>query len=115
MFRLRDLSLSKQAENETLKKLNETLEHRLKVIHKENDHLKTDMTTMQSTITDLKEQVDTCLGAQQMVDILTTKNLGLEDQVRELQETVENLVKTFSKKTFRNRSFVSLFFSGISL
>ena len=56
--RLRDLSLSKQAENETLKKQNETLEHRLKLIHKENDHLKTDMTTMQSTITDLKEQVD---------------------------------------------------------
>jgi hypothetical protein len=27
-----------------------------------------------------------------MVDILTTKNLTLEDQVRELQETVDNLV-----------------------
>jgi hypothetical protein len=27
-----------------------------------------------------------------MVDILTTKNLSLEDQVRELQETVDNLV-----------------------
>ncbi|CAF1331932.1 unnamed protein product, partial [Rotaria sordida] len=36
-------------------------------------------------------QVDTCLGAQQMVDILTTKNLSLEDQARELQDTVDNL------------------------
>jgi hypothetical protein len=27
-----------------------------------------------------------------MVDILTNKNLTLEDQVRELQETVDNLV-----------------------
>ncbi|CAF4396903.1 unnamed protein product, partial [Adineta steineri] len=35
--------------------------------------------------------VDTCLGAQQMVDILTNKNLSLEDQVRELQESVDNL------------------------
>ncbi|CAF4279114.1 unnamed protein product, partial [Rotaria sordida] len=35
--------------------------------------------------------VDTCLGAQQMVDILTTKNLSLEDQARELQDTVDNL------------------------
>jgi len=35
------------------------------------------------------------LGAQQMVDILTTKNLSLEDQVRELQETADNLVSSF--------------------
>ena len=40
-------------------------------------------------------QVDTCLGAQQMVDLLTNKNLSLEDQVRELQETVDNLVSCF--------------------
>jgi hypothetical protein len=30
-----------------------------------------------------------------MVDILTTKNLTLEDQVRELQESVDNLVSLF--------------------
>ena len=42
-------------------------------------------------------QVDTCLGAQQMVDILTTKNLSLEDQVRELQESVDNLVSHFGE------------------
>lgn len=40
----------------------------------------------------LKYQVDICLGAQQMVDILTTKNLNLEEQVRELQEAVDDLV-----------------------
>ena len=45
-------------------------------------------------------QVDTCLGAQQMVDILTNKNLSLEDQVRELQENVDNLVSfTLSSST----------------
>lgn len=47
---------------------------------------------MRNTITDLKEQVDTYLGAQEMVDILTTKNLTLEDQVRKLQETADDLV-----------------------
>jgi len=31
-----------------------------------------------------------------MVDILTTKNLSLEDQVRELQETTDNLVSFIS-------------------
>ncbi|CAF0855330.1 unnamed protein product [Rotaria sordida] len=91
LIKLRDLSLTKQAENDTLKKQCETLEHKVKILTKENENTKTDITTMQTTIADLKEQVDTCLGAQQMVDILTTKNLSLEDQVRELQETVDNL------------------------
>ncbi len=56
-FRLRDLSVTKQAENETLKKQSETLEHKLKVLTKENENAKTDITTMQATIADLKEQV----------------------------------------------------------
>ncbi|CAF2091547.1 unnamed protein product [Rotaria magnacalcarata] len=91
LIKLRDLSLTKQAENETLKKQNETFEHRVKVLTKENENSKTDVATMQATIADLKEQVDTCLGAQQMVDILTNKNISLEDQVRELQDNVDNL------------------------
>lgn len=110
--RLRDLSLSKQAENETLRKQSETLEHKLKILSKENEHVKNDMGAMQATIADLKEQVDTCLGAQQMVDILTTKNLSLEDQVRELQETVDNLVSV----NFRIPSLLSsILCLGISL
>ena len=110
LIRLRDLSLAKQTENDALKKLSDTLEHKVKVLTKENENAKADITTMQATISDLKEQVrrrfctmtsardvlfvqvDTCLGAQQMVDILTNKNLSLEDQVRELQENVDNLV-----------------------
>ncbi|CAF4117536.1 unnamed protein product [Rotaria sp. Silwood2] len=91
LIKLRDLSLTKQAENDILKKQCEILEHKFKGLTKENENAKTDITTMQTTIADLKEQVDTCLGSQQMVDILTTKNLSLEDQVRELQETVDNL------------------------
>ncbi|CAF3574555.1 unnamed protein product [Rotaria socialis] len=91
LIKLRDLSLTKQAENETLKKQIETFEHRVKALTKENENAKTDVVTMQATIADLKEQVDTCLGAQQMVDILTNKNISLEDQVRELQDNVDNL------------------------
>lgn len=57
LFRLRDLSLTKQAENDTLKKQCETFEHKVKVLTKENEHAKADITTMQATIADLKEQV----------------------------------------------------------
>ncbi|CAF1105534.1 unnamed protein product [Rotaria sp. Silwood1] len=91
LIKLRDLSLTKQAENDTLKKQCETLEYKVKTLTKENENAKAEITTMQATIADLTEQVDTCLGAQQMVDILTNKNLSLEDQVRELQEAVDNL------------------------
>ncbi|CAF1550998.1 unnamed protein product, partial [Rotaria sordida] len=66
-------------------------EHKVKILTKENENAKVEITTMQATIANLTEQVDTYLGAQQMVDILTNKNLSLEDQVRELQETVDNL------------------------
>lgn len=55
--RLRDLSVAKQTENETLKKQTETLEHRLKILAKENENAKADVTAMQATIADLKEQV----------------------------------------------------------
>jgi dynactin 1 len=92
LIKLRDLSVTKQAENDKLTKQSEILEHKIKVLTKETENAKIDITNMQATIADLKEQVDTCLGAQQMVEILTNKNLSLEDQVRELQETADNLV-----------------------
>jgi hypothetical protein len=53
------------------------------------------------------------LGAQQMVDILTNKNLSLEDQVRDLQETVNDLVSLFLLSFLL--IFLLLFFSKESL
>lgn len=57
IFRLRDLSLTKQAENDTLKKQCEALEHNVKLLTKENENAKAEITTMQATIADLTEQV----------------------------------------------------------
>ncbi|CAF4915060.1 unnamed protein product, partial [Rotaria socialis] len=56
LFRLRDLSLTKQAENETLKKQCDALEHKVKILSKENENAKVEITTMQATIADLTEQ-----------------------------------------------------------
>ncbi|CAF3474311.1 unnamed protein product, partial [Rotaria sp. Silwood2] len=53
----RDLSLTKQAENDTLKKQCETLERKVKILTKENENAKVEITTMQATIADLTEQV----------------------------------------------------------
>ncbi len=57
LIKLRDLSLTKQAENDTLKKQSEVLEHKLKTLTKDHENAKTDITNMQATIADLKEQV----------------------------------------------------------
>lgn len=54
---MRDLSLSKQTENDALKKQCETLEHKVKQLIKENENAKVDITSMQATIADLTEQV----------------------------------------------------------
>lgn len=37
-------------------------------------------------------QVDVALGAEEMVEMLTERNLDLEEKVRELRETVTDLV-----------------------
>lgn len=38
-------------------------------------------------------QVDAALGAEEMVETLTERNLDLEEKVRELRETVSDLVR----------------------
>lgn len=39
-------------------------------------------------------QVDAALGSEEMVETLTERNLDLEEKVRELRETVTDLVGT---------------------
>lgn len=42
-------------------------------------------------------QVDAALGAEEMVETLTERNLDLEEKVRELRETVSDLVSDQSR------------------
>lgn len=44
-----------------------------------------------------RTQVDAALGAEEMVETLTERNLDLEEKVRELGETVSDLVSDESR------------------
>ena len=60
---------------------------------------------MEQTISDLQEQVDAALGAEEMVENLTTKCLDLEDRVAAILEEkmdleVTGFIKHSTKKCF---------------
>lgn len=56
-------------------------------------------------------QVDAALGSEEMVETLTERNLDLEEKVRELRETVTDLVctTTLMIPIFLINTYVSVF------
>ena len=67
---------------------------------------------MEQTISDLQEQVDAALGAEEMVENLTTKCLDLEDRVAAILEEkmdleVTGFYQTFNKEMFLKKNFNS--------
>ncbi|KAJ2741934.1 hypothetical protein GGI20_004842, partial [Coemansia sp. BCRC 34301] len=57
----------------------------------EHDSLKEKLVVAESHVEDLKERLDDALGAEDMVETLTVRNLDLNNKVEELQSAVENL------------------------
>ena len=60
-------------------------------LKKAKQALTTQVEEMQATITELQDQVDAALGAEEMVEQLTDRNLALEEKISELQEAVADL------------------------
>lgn len=68
----------------------ETLKSTFSDLQKKNDKLSEDVQKYEQQTVELKEQVDAALGSESMIEQLTTRNLALEERVRELEETVED-------------------------
>ncbi|XP_030628234.1 dynactin subunit 1 [Chanos chanos] len=91
LVRMRDLSASEKQEHSKLQKQMEKKNGELELLRAQKDKLMEEMKMAEKTIDELKEQVDAALGAEEMVEMLTERNLDLEEKVRELRETVSDL------------------------
>uniref|UniRef100_A0A8C6TGZ0 Dynactin subunit 1 n=1 Tax=Neogobius melanostomus TaxID=47308 RepID=A0A8C6TGZ0_9GOBI len=91
LVRMRDLSASEKQEHLKLQKQTEKKNVELDAQRGQKEKLLEEMAVAEKTIDELKEQVDASLGAEEMVETLTERNLDLEEKVRELRETVTDL------------------------
>ncbi|XP_036406874.1 dynactin subunit 1-like [Megalops cyprinoides] len=91
LVRMRDLSASEKLEHVKLQKEAERKSTELETLRQQKEKLEEEATQAERTIEELKEQVDAALGAEEMMETLTERNLDLEEKVRELRETVKDL------------------------
>uniref|UniRef100_A0A8C2ZS36 Dynactin subunit 1 n=1 Tax=Cyclopterus lumpus TaxID=8103 RepID=A0A8C2ZS36_CYCLU len=91
LVRMRDLSSSEKQEHVKSQKQMEKKNVELDALRSQKEKLQEEMTLAEKTIDELKEQVDAALGAEEMVEMLTERNLDLEEKVRETKETVTDL------------------------
>ncbi|KOS20414.1 Dynactin [Escovopsis weberi] len=91
LIRLRDLT---QEQESTLREQVAGLEEDLKefnALKQEHTTSKEKLSQSQSAVEDLRQQLDTALGAEEMIEDLTERNMKLSEQVEELKAVVEDL------------------------
>ncbi|XP_078530717.1 dynactin subunit 1 isoform X7 [Lissotriton helveticus] len=91
LVRMRDLSASEKQEHIRVQKHLEKKNVELETLRQQREKLLEEVKQAEKTIDELKEQVDAALGAEEMVEMLTERNLDLEEKVRGLRETVNDL------------------------
>lgn len=91
LVKMRDLSALDKQESQTLSKENEKLRQQIAGLTKDKEKLTKDVAEAEDQLNELKEQVDAALGAEEMVENLTERNLTLEEKITELEENVADL------------------------
>ena len=82
LVRMRDLSAHEKSESIKIQKEVEELRAQNNDLNKSYEKCKTENETLEAQLNELQEQVDAALGAEEMVENLTTKCLDLEDKYR---------------------------------
>ncbi|KAL8736484.1 MAG: hypothetical protein Q9166_000276 [cf. Caloplaca sp. 2 TL-2023] len=91
LMRLRDVTQEQEADlREQVAELEADL-HSLKGAKEQQEQTQLALTESESTVKELRQQLDAALGAEDMIEELTEKNLALNDQVENLKATIEEL------------------------
>ncbi|XP_066277800.1 dynactin subunit 1-like isoform X31 [Branchiostoma lanceolatum] len=91
LVKMRDLSQSEKQENQKLQKEIDKTNSQLKTLTQQKEKLSKEVEETEATVDELKEQVDAALGAEEMVEHLTERNLQQEERIQELEEQVGDL------------------------
>ncbi|KAL8998145.1 MAG: hypothetical protein Q9169_002766 [Polycauliona sp. 2 TL-2023] len=91
LMRLRDVTQEQETElREQIAEL-ETDLHQLKGAKEQQIQTQLALAESESTIKEIRQQLEVAVGAEDMIEELTEKNLALHDQVENLQAAVEEL------------------------
>lgn len=93
LVQLRDMVASMRHEQQQKNKEFDRLSSEHMEMTRARTHIEERLQQSEHMVTELQEQLDGALGAEEMVLYLTEKNLGLEEKVRELKEAVDDFEK----------------------
>ncbi|KAF9870506.1 dynactin ro-3 [Colletotrichum karsti] len=91
LLRLRDLT---QQQEEELRDQIKTLEVELQdydVVQEQFDAAKEKLAQSEGAVEDLRQQLDNALGAEDMIEDLTERNMSMSEQIDELKAVIEDL------------------------
>ena len=89
---MKEIQASDKSQIQSLQKQVKDLQSGTTTLQTDRDKLAESLQLAEASLAELKEQVDTALGAEEMVETLTDQNLALEEEIVTLKETVQDLV-----------------------
>ncbi|KAM3084378.1 hypothetical protein ACMFMF_001737 [Clarireedia jacksonii] len=91
LLRLRDLTQQTEAElKDEIKSLQEDVRE-LGSVKEHYEAVKEKLAQSEASIEDLRQQLDNALGAEDMIEELTDRNMSMSEQIEELKATIEDL------------------------
>lgn len=91
LVKMRDLSAQEKQEQQRTQKEIDQQKSEITELSRAKEKLSLLVDDYEKQLGELKEQVDAALGSEEMIELLTERNLALEDRVRELQILVDDL------------------------
>lgn len=91
LIRLRDMTQQTEAElREQIKELQDDLEE-YTAVKADYEAVKEKLLLSESNVDDLKQQLETALGAEEMIEDLAEKNMRYQEEINELKAAIEDL------------------------